>query len=291
MATVSIDKDLSPGEKVRFRIELTIFGEEVDSDFKFIVPNAPPLLSKVKGITTKVKNYLEYLTGNNKNYNFSKYKKKENISENRYKLLVVLNSNKVPGDLAPEDDVLINCTEAGFTNVPAVVLPNESSKPNYLYLSVSKTNQPSAAIDTSTTGTVTEIKKKIKKRKITVTIPKSLLKSLVSEKPTTPPQRGNVQDIIVYAYKQFDGPNKSSIKYKLMSNDEEVGLKNPPQRSSVIEYVGKESYSKTFTLNDEKGSKIICYVAVARYVYNGSEWNGEWLQVNRSGDVIWGKAE
>ncbi len=291
MSTISIDKDLSPNDKVKFRLELTIFGEEVDEEFELKVPAAPHLVSKLKGISASVENKDEYRTGTNKSYGFSKYKKKENISSSRYKLLLVLNRDRVPSELSTEDDVLINCAEAGFTNVPAVILPNESSRKNYLYLSVSRTNQPSANIDTNTTGTVTEIKKRIKKRKITVSVPESFLKSLVSEKPTTPPEKGNVQDIIIFAYKQFNGPNNSSVKYKLMSNDDEINLKNPPPRSSVQEDIQKRSKDKLFTINDENGNKVVCYIAVARYTYNGDEWKGEWLQTNESGQVIWGRAQ
>lgn len=291
MSTISIDKDLAAGEGVAFRLEVTLFGETVEDTFDLIVPNAPHLVSRLKGIKATSENKDEYRTGANKSYGFNKYKKKEDISTNRYKLLVVLNANKVPGDLAPEDEVLINCAEAGFTNVPAIVLPSNSRRKNYLYLSVNKSNTPSSNLDTNTTGNITEIKKKIKKRKVTVTVPKEFMKSLVSEKPTTPPQKGNVEDIIIFAYKQFDGPNKSSIKYKLMVNDSQVNLKTPPTRSTILEYREKSSYSKLFNLNDENGSKILCYIAIARYTYDGDDWKGEWLQTNSSDEVIWGKAE
>ncbi len=292
VAPITVDKNLDPGTIVTFRLDITIFGEAVDGEFDLPVPNAPILISKLKGINAKIENKDEYRTGNNKSYGFNKFKKfNELLSPNRYKFLVVLNSNKVPGDLAPEDDVVITCAEAGFSSTPAIVLSAANKRKNYLYLSISTSNQPSQNLDNSTVGTVTEIKKRIKKRKITVEVPQEFMRSLVSEKTPGPPTKGNVEDIIVFAYKQFDGENKSSIKFKSMANDEIINLKNPPERSSVIDYREKRSYSKLFTLNDENGSKIICYVAVARYTYTGSEWKGEWLQVNESGNVIWGRAQ
>ena len=292
MSTISIDKDLSAGEEIKFRLEVTLFGETVEDIFDLLVPNAPHLVSKLKGIRAKVENKDEYRTGNNKSYGFNKFKKfNEPLSTNRYKFLVVLNANKVPGDLAPEDEVLITCAEAGFTNVPAVVLPSNSKRKNYLYLSIHNDYPPSKNLDTNTTGTVVEVKKKIKKKKITVSVPKEFMNSLVSEKPTSPPKKGNVEDIIIFSYKQFDGPNKSSIKYKLMVDNSEVNLKNAPTRSVVSDYREKSSYSKLFNLNDENGNKIICYIAIARYTYDGENWNGEWLQTNSSDEVIWGKAE
>ena len=186
MATISIDKDLSAGDEVKFRLEVTLFGETVEDIFDLKVPNAPHLVSKLKGIKATSENKDEYRTGTNKSYGFNKFKKfNVALSPNRYKFLVVLNANKVPGDLAPEDDVLITCAEAGFTNVPAVVLPSNSSRKNYLYLSIHNDYPPSKNLDTNTIGTVTEVKKKIKKRKVTVSVPKEFMNSLVSEKPTT----------------------------------------------------------------------------------------------------------
>lgn len=292
MSSISIDKDLSAGDEVKFRVEVTLFGETVEDIFDLGVPNAPHLVSKLKNIKMTVENKDEYRTGTNKNYGFNQFKKfNQLLSPNRYKFLVVLNANKVPGDLSPEDDVVITCAEAGFTSVPAVVLGEANKRKNYLYLSINTLYQPSKNLDTNTTGTVTEIKKKIKKRKVTVEVPEEFLKSLVTKQTPNAPRKGDVEDIIIFAYKQFDGENKSSIKYKLMSNDEIIDFKTPPERSSVSQYRGVRSASKLFTLNDQNGSKIICYITVARYTYTGSQWVGEWLQVNSSGNVIWGRAQ
>lgn len=290
MSNISIDKNLNPGSEEDFELELVLFGETISRVFGLKVPNAPLLASKQsEKIKLTVENKDEYRTGNNKNYGFNKFKKfTTNISPTRYKFLVILNANKVPGDLAPEDDVLITCAEAGFSNVPAVVLPSESSRSNYLYLSISTANQPSKNLDTSTVGTIIEVKKRIKIRKITIDA--SVFKNSLVSEVSTPPKKGSVEDIIVFAYKQFDGENKASIKYKLMSDDSEINLKTPPQRSSVVQYRGQYTTSKLFQLNDQNGNKILCFVAVARYIYDGDKWKGEWLQTNEQGDVIWGRA-
>ena len=289
---LSLDKNLIPGQTVEFLVQMTIFEDDVDNELQLIVPQAPPLVNKLKGIKLKVQNRDKYKTGTNKTFNFNKYKEKEDISNNRYKLLLVLTNPKGVGDLASEDDVIINCAEAGFTNVQGVVLPANSKRKNYVYLSVNKSNRPPVSIDTNTSGTVQEYNKKIKIRDVTVELPEALTKSLISEKPTTPPQKGNVQDIVVFAYKQFNGSNKSSIKYKIMNDDEkEIDLQNPPTRSDVHDFIGKKSNKKSFTLNDEKGEKVLCYIAIARYTYGGNEWKGEWLQTNNSGNVIFGRAE
>lgn len=293
MSNISIDKNLNPGSEEDFELELTLFGETISRVFGLKVPNAPLLASKQsEKIKLTVENKDEYKTvdnNNNKEYTFNKFKKFTiNISPTRYKFLVILNANKVPGDLAAEDDVVITCAAAGFNQVPAVVLPSDSGRSNYLYLSISTSNQPSKNQDNSTVGTVKEIKKRIKRRKITIDA--SVFKNTLVSEVSTPPKKGSVEDIIVFAYKQFDGENKASIKYKLMSDDSEINLKTPPQRSSVVQYRGQYTTSKLFQLNDQNGNKILCFVAIARYIYDGEKWKGDWLQTNEQGDVIWGRA-
>lgn len=299
MSNISLNSNLNPGDYIEFMIEMNIFGEEVDDVLNFTVPQAPPLVSKLKGIKLVVENKDQYKVGNNKTFNFNKYTKKENVSDGRYKFLMILTNSKGVGDLAPDDDVIINCSDAGFTNVQAVVMPGDSKKKNYVYVSINKTTQPSPPTDLTTSGTIQEYKKKIKVRNITVKLPEAIMgnskegkvPSLISE-VSTPPKKGNVEDIVVFAYKQFNGPNKASIKYKLMDDSEaEINLKNPPSRSDIAKFRGKASHTKSFTLNDEKGEKILCYIAIARYTYDGSNWKGDWLQTNDSGNAIFGKAE
>jgi hypothetical protein len=299
MPNISLDSNLNPGNYIEFMIEMNIFGEEVDDVLNFTVPQAPPLMNKVKGIKLIVENKDEYKLGNNKTFNFNKYYKKENVSSGRYKFLMVLTNPKGVGNLAPDDDVIINCSDAGFTDVNAIIMRVDNQKKNYVYVSIDKDIQPSPTSDSTTSGTVQEYKKKIKTRKVTVQLPPSIIgdsktgkvPSLISE-VSTPPKKGNIEDIVVFTYKQFNGPNKASIKYKLMDDSEsEINLKNPPPRSDVVKFRGKESHSKSFTLNDEKGEKVLCYVAIARYRYDGDNWKGEWLQTNDSDNVIFGKAE
>jgi hypothetical protein len=293
MSNISLDKNLVPGQEVEILLRMTIFGEEVEDTIKIPVPQAPPLVNKLKDIKLKIENRDKYVVGNNKTFNFNKFKKfTTELSKTRYKFLMVLTNPKAVGDLAADDDIIINCAEAGFTNVQGVVLPGNSKKKNYVYASISKNNLPLKNLDTNTSGTIQEYKKKIKIRDVTVELPDSLIKSLVSEKPTPSPQKGNVQDIVIFIFKQFSGPNKSSIKYKIMDGDEKViDLKNPPPRSDVVEFIGKKSHKKSFILNDEKGEKILCYIAIARYINNGTGWSGEWLQTNESNNVIFGRAE
>ena len=290
MANLSIDRNLDPGQNIEFQLALTLFGEEVYDVLSLTVPNAPTLVNKLKNIEMRVSNRDKYIFGNNKRFSFVKYKKFGDVSPSRYKFLMVLASDKNVGDLAPDDEVVINCPDAGFVNVQGIILADSNKRKKFVYASINKNIQPLTNQDLNTSGTVQEYRKKIKIRDITVSVPQDFLKTLVSEKPTTPPKKGNVEDIIIFAYKQFNGPNKSSIKYKLMINDSEINLKNPPIRTQVLQYRGQRSYKKSFTLNSENGERVLCYIAIARYTYDGEEWKGEWLQTNDSDEVIWGRA-
>ena len=204
----------------------------------------------------------------------------------------MLTANKVPGSLSAGDDIIINCSEAGLNNVTGVVLPGDSKKKNYLFVSINKTNQPSSNKDLSTSGTVQEYNKRIRNRKVTVELPEGFNKRLVSEVSAPAPKKGNVEDIVIFAYKQFNGRNKASIKYNLMnSGEDDIDLKVPPARSKVLDFIRKVSNSKTFTINDEKGQKLLFYIAIARYTYSGEGWKGEWLQVDDSKNVIWGRVD
>lgn len=285
MAELSIPEKLNPNSKLDLELEVIMFGESVSYSFPSItVPKAAPLMSKVKGLNLKMENRERLLTGNNKSFSFNKYKIMEDISQNRYKLLLVLTAEKIPGDLAVNDDVAIN--GSGLNNVVGIVLSIKDAKRNYVYLSVNKSSKPNV----QNGGTITEINKRVSVKDVRVVLPDTVIEGLVSEKPRTSAEKGNIRDIPIFAYKQFNGKNTAAIKYKLMNNDKEINLKSPPVIADVVDYIGRKTYDKSFKINDEAGQNILCFVAIARYIYDGTKWNGEWLQINSSKDVIWGRA-
>jgi hypothetical protein len=101
-------------------------------------------------------------------------------------------------------------------------------------------------------------------------------------------KEGMVEDIPVYAFKRFSGSNNASIKRKLMNDGSEINEKVPPDRSDVLDFIGKKSYSRLFEINNEKN--FIFYVAIARYIYDGNQWTKQWVQTDSSDRVIWGRA-
>lgn len=297
MASLTIGRKLNPNEELNLGIQVSLFGEQVEAIFDpIVVPRACPLMSKYSNIKLKVENKTKTITGDNKVFNLTKYRKIGNAGKNKYKLRLIISNNKSIGDLAPDDNVIITCSNAGLNNVPAIVL-NSDGKLNYVDLAINNSynlNNNSG----NGPGTVTEVQKKIKEQDITVSLnmgdPKKSFANtyLVAEKSIKTLKKGNVEDIIIYAYKQFKEGTRSTTKYKLMINDEEINLKTPPKKNDIIEYQKTpDVYKKSFKVNDAEGQKILCYVAIARYIYNGTSWEGEWLQTNASNEVIWGQAK
>lgn len=288
---VSFERDINPGDKIFFRVDIDLYGENVARQFEFIAPKAPKLITKAS-IRLKIEDASQIKTGTNKSFSFNKYWRKANIDASNYILLIRLDNDKVPGSLDTNDIVRIDSSDAaiGLNNVTGTVLRLNKKRPNYLYLSVSRSNEPASTDPTAATGSIVEVKKIILKKKFTVSIGDKFIESLLAEKEPGTPVKGDSEDIIIYAYKQFNGKNKASIKKKLMSNGDEIDDKIPPPRSDVIEYRGKGSYSKTFSINEEDGEKVICYASVARYTYDGESWSGEWFQTDDSNKTIWGKA-
>ena len=297
MANLSIPEKLNPGDTINLGLSVVLFGESLSWEFSNIkIPKSPPLMSKVDGIKLIVEDKDTSITSGNKSFNFTKFSVMSNISQNRYRLLLFLQNNKNIGELNPRDNVLITIptnTSHTLHNAEGEVLNIKTGKKNYVNISlpISKKPNGTAPNGSQIAGAVTEVKKKIQVRSITISYPKAVLDQMVSEISGKSPKSGDIEDIPVFAYKQFNGENKASIKYKLMIDDSEINLKKPPQRSDVFADRGKLSRKKDFTINDDKGNKVLCYVAIARYTYDGDKWEGEWLQVNKEKEVIWGRAK
>lgn len=153
---------------------------------------------------------------------------------------------------------------------------------------------PANNIISLTTNTV------VKKNQVSVKMDSAIVDGLV--------RVGNVHDILVFAYRQFDGPLNSKVK--------RYYLKDVPEKSN--EFLVKDnplSYSQakqlffnnnkqrsnftTVRFDPKQGKKFIIYATVVRYIKTGGEWeplqrDGEipngWLQLNTENAPIWGRA-
>lgn len=291
MSSISVDKPLAPGQDVTIIISMSFFGYSKDMEFKFKVPNAAPLLSRVDNITLDTKPGIpkEKTKGD---YPFSRYEKGGSAGKNFYKLKIRLNAQKNANELIPGEKVNLSSsspTLAALHNKNYEVIADSNKNKNYVYLRVPNTDQPTTNSGT-VTGSLQEITGIVKTRIYTVTIPNKVFNGLISERiPGKQAQEGMIEDIPIYAYKRFIGNNTVSVKRKLMNNADEINEKEPPDRNVVASnFIGKKSFSKDFILNGE--DKFIFYVAIARYIYDGEKWTKQWLQTDSSDRAIWGKA-
>jgi hypothetical protein len=289
MSGISIDKNIVPGEKVTFRIDMSFFGYGKTMEFDFIAPNAAPLLSRINNINLKSEKGPEKEKTKG-NYSFSKYAKGSSIDSNFYKLKILLNSAKQANQLEPGETINLTSSDAKLAqlnNKNYKVIKDTNKDARYVYLRVSNADQPTVNSGTAA-GSLQEITGTTKTKKYTVTLPKNVIKGLLAEKLPGTTKEGMMEDVPIFAYKRFKGSNKTSVKRQLMVNDAEVKDKEPPDRNDVLQYRGKESYFKIFDINDKE--KFIFYVAIARYTYDGSVWKKEWVQTNASDEALWGKA-
>lgn len=292
MSSLSLDKNISPGEEVTIRIDMSLFGFGKTMEFTFTAPNAAPLLNKIDTIRLKSE------AGKDKektkgNYAFSRYEKGESIDKNFYKLKLLLNSAKQANQLNPGETINLVTPSGGALgqlNSKNFQIIRDTNKNNkFIYLKVNKTYQPTGSSGAAT-GTLQEITGTVKTRKYTVTLPDKVFKGLVAQ-AKSPLSNGEVEDIPIFAFKRFTKDKSAEVKRKLMcSPSTEISDKEPPERSAIIQYRQVKSYSAEFDIDSEE--KFIFYVALARYTYNKQKniWQKEWIQTNASDEVLWGKA-
>lgn len=297
MSNLTIGKDLSPGDKVTFRIKSEFYGRVVSSDLKFIVPEACHLISKVDNIF-----YTKKIVATKKIdptvFNVVNYAKGGAIGSSHYRLKLTLETSKNVNDLNPsESKVRLDSGPSGklaqldydtcsqvFQIIP---VPGNSNK-KIIHLKVPNSLQPTTASGSVVNTTLNEIIKTVKVQEFTVSVPSTIHKNLISKKPPGAPKKGAVEDLVIYAYKRYDKDDDASIKKKLMYNEDLIDESTPPDHSLALNYRLKNSYSKTFDINNEKNIEF--YISIARYSYNGTAWVGDWLQKNNSGNTIWKRA-
>lgn len=290
MSTINIDKNITPNDEIIFQVSMDFYGYGETREFSFIAPAACPQVNKLNNIYLNTKQ-LNDVKVPSKPYSFSKYIKSTKVDKNNYRLKIYMDNLKNANELQPGEKVRLVSSSAKLaqlTNKDYIVIkPDNNSNPRYVHLKVSNSDQPTD-VSGNANGTLTEGAVTVKQKRIRVTPPESIFKGLVKKVLPGSPKKGDVDDIIIYAYKQFEGKNSAAIKKKLMVSDQEINEKVPPAKNVVSDYRKNPSYSKDFKL--EQNNTILCYISIARYTYNGSSWEGEWLQTNQLGQAIWGRA-
>ena len=113
--------------------------------------------------------------------------------------------------------------------------------------------------------------------------------------------RDTVKDLYVYAYVQSNNPiTEKSVKKLFAKRDVLISPSASAPRYVDVRETGKSSTfpppeienganSNMNRVLDSEGKNVQLYVAIARYTYNGSSWDADWLQKDENGNAIWGR--
>lgn len=295
MSNINIDKNITPHEKITFQVTMEFYGYSQVREFQFRAPKACPQLNKLNNVFLEKGNVRNNKV-TSKTYNFTKYTKVGKIDNNFYRLKVLMTGAKASNELVPGEKVIFTSSGklAALNGKTFTVIKSNDNNinPKIIHLKVNKDYQPNpnptAPYTNTQSGSLQEVNRIEKIQRIKVIPPEIVFDGLVKQIDIGAPKKGNVDDIIVYAYKQFEGNNSAQAVRKLMLDDSEINEKKPPSRQTVLEYRKARSYAKDFKIDDDK--TIICYISVARYTYNGTGWTAEWLQQNKLDQAIWARA-
>jgi hypothetical protein len=113
--------------------------------------------------------------------------------------------------------------------------------------------------------------------------------------------RDTAKDLYVYAYVQSNNPiTEKSVKKLFAKRDVLISPSASAPRYVDVRETGKSSIfpppeienganSNMNRVLDSEGKNVQLYVAIARYTYNGSSWDADWLQKDENGNAIWGR--
>lgn len=293
MSTINVDKNIEPGEKITFRVDMAFYGYEKTIEFDFVAPRAAPLLNRIDTIKVKKE------SGRSKektkgNFSFTRCFVGPNIDKNHYALKVLMTNKKNANELMPGETVNFIASNTNgplknFHNKNFIIVKDTNKDPRYVFLRIPKNIQTVGSISTAT-GSLQEITGTTKVFKYTVTIPEKVFKGLVTEVVANNLKDGMVEDIPIFAFVRFTKDKQAKdAKKQLMINGNIISDKEPPDRNDVRkEYISKKSYSREFDFDENE--KFIFYVAIARYTYVNKTWRKEWIQTNAADLVLWGKA-
>ena len=304
-----LDKELSPDKEFNMRINLLLGSVNIFSrTLTFKSPNAVPLLSRVgKDFTFNVTQDSGDVVTRSKTWNIERFQKIK-IGTSFCIKLRLEDDDAGYLDLNQKDKPKVVFNTSGSTFL--ATLNNEKGT----FIEKTRNNQGDIFVTFSITQNKwNAINKPIDEgqavspanNKISLTSKVTIKKTAYQIK--TNKERigdrlikiGNVHDILVFAYKQYDGPLNSKVKMNYLEIDgtlqkDEVKNSEPLAYSKAKDLFVKNNkqilnFTKRFDPKD--GKKFIVYATVARYITNSTGGGtGSWLQINTNDEPIWARA-
>jgi hypothetical protein len=298
---------LWPNNNLRFAIEGEAYEEvAVSQSFQIKVPPACPLMSKEEIELTVGRPFDEY-GGVGGEFKFSKFSKQPHNRVGYYKLRILLKDAKDRKDLKKGDKVRIFSSSSLLDNLKGTEIGREytilqsglSQTGKTWVLDIEVPNFRALGADSGSVDPENSFVREVQPKRIlssfTVKISKDkVFDNLINVKsPVTGTPVKAVRDIPIYAFKNYDKENTAKIPKYLMLNGNKnltiVDEKTPPAYSTnLLQYANGPSFTNNFYIDSKPN--FLFYVAIARYYLRDGKWRGEWLQINKSEKVIWGRA-
>jgi hypothetical protein len=283
---------LRPTDAVRFRIRSLEFEQPIESTtIKFEVPQWSARIDSVDATYTKSDSLIiKYNTNNEyRILSFARY----NIPNTQDKRLL-LRLTTEPKNVTVGNTILLTASSGSLLNGAntqefrvikstknnTVTTPATTGAKNIdIRIADGVIGSTSGTVNPNSNSIITKIDK-IQRTTIVSAITQPDKLSLINQ--------DNVKDILIFTYtRTTDNPNATEQKYLLMGPGQtQVSESSPPQYSSVSSMIGK--IATTFETDDINLPIFNIYVAIARYVNNGNNWTGSWLQTE-NGNAIWQK--
>jgi len=318
MATpLILDKQLSPNKEYIFRINLNLGGEAVFSrNITFKAPPAVFLMSRLgSNFTYKILRESGEKVPSTKTWSADRFKKVR-VSGSECLQLRLVNDDDGYQELSVGTKIKFQTQNSGFLsglhNTEAAIVSRTKNNENRVLLTVKITKARWDAINRpidvgqdlsnpSNNQVSLTTNRVVKKNQVSVNVDKSIVDGLV--------KINNVHDILVFSYRQYDGPLNSKAKryylQEIPEKSETYLVRNNALSYSLAKQLffsnNKQKYNfSNIRFDPKSGKKFIIYATVVRYVRVGDSWiplereDAElptgWLQLNDDNEPIWGRA-
>lgn len=302
-----LEKDLSPDKIVKFVINVSLGDIEVDSRiFNLPVPTAAPLMSRIgKDFTYKILVEEGEKVTNSKSWKIERYQKIKIGSSFCIKLRLQEDNNYQ--DLNKKDKPKVTFNTSGS---PISVLNNR----NGTFVEKTKNNAGDVFVTFQITqdrwnaiSTARDVGQSVNPDTHRIILESTSIAKKTSFRITTSKNNignkliriGNVHDILVFSYRQYNGELNSKVKRKylgvdgVVQNDEVDNSKTLSYSKAKDLYLNNDKQILNFTkrYDPKDGKKFIVYATIVRYIRKSDgSWDGEWLQVNNNDEPIWARA-
>jgi hypothetical protein len=303
-----LEKELSPDKIVKFVINVSLGDIEVDSRvFNLPVPTAAPLMSRIgKDFTYKILVEEGEKVTNSKSWKIERYQKVKIGSSFCIKLRLQEDNNYQ--DLNKKDKPKVTFNTSGSTFLS--VLNNQERT----FVEKTKNNAGDVFVTFQITqsqwnsiSTAKDVGQSVNPDTHRITLQSTSIAKKTSFRITTIKYNignkliriGNVHDILVFSYRQYNGELNSKVKRKylgadgVVQNDEVDNSKTLSYSKAKDLYLNNDKQILNFTkrYDPKDGKKFIVYASIVRYIRKSDgSWGGEWLQVNNNDEPIWARA-